>query len=334
MLHRTKISIQGQLVTTCLGFEKPYGLTLDNGKILVCDLGLNTVFRLSLDLEPEAVLQSKDQTFEWSPCPSNHQKIDSSELSGPHSICKLSSGATIIANYFGKNLICFDETGKITHKICNKTFDISLEGVASVSEAPNHTIWLVDFDGHKLVNINSEYKIIQQIGEFEVIDKKKNARRTKKKGGFDNPHMISFINDGTFVVVETGNNRLQCFTKNKDLEGYKSEEQGNTLKTLHGLESKFNKPVSVHYVEDGYLIVADNGNDRILKISTTGRPTKIFSFQERTGKFNWSDSNINACCASAFFKRPFHAIETHNSLYVADGWNSRILKFENLLKDD
>src|SRR6185503_12211219 len=130
------------------------------------------------------------------------------------------------------------------------------------------------------------------------------------------PFGIAVAPDGTIYVTDAGeNNRIQKFTPDGNIttiaggvEGY-----GDGV----GDKAQFNTPSAVAIAPNGFLIVADTGNNRIRRVTPDGQVSTVAG----DGKAGYVDGPAN----NAQFNGPIGvAVDARGNIYVADSYNDRI----------
>jgi DNA-binding beta-propeller fold protein YncE len=125
-------------------------------------------------------------------------------------------------------------------------------------------------------------------------------------GQFNGPEQVAVVGNDIYVS-DFSNNRVQRF--NKTTGAYVS--QFGASGTGAG---QFSNPTGMVYnPADGFLYVADRGNNRIQKFNTTG------VYQGQFGSFGGGNGQLNAPWGLA--------TDSSGNIYVADSNNNRIVKF-------
>ncbi|WP_082994891.1 NHL domain-containing protein [Aquimarina megaterium] len=133
---------------------------------------------------------------------------------------------------------------------------------------------------------------------------------------FNFPTGIAIDKNDTLYIVERGNNKVRKITP----QGVVSTFAGNTsgFADGNGTAAQFNSPTGIIVDTAGVIYVADNGNDKIRKITPQGVVTTLVG---STSGF------ADGTAVSAQFNSPFDVtIDTDNHLYVSDSSNDKIRK--------
>lgn len=150
---------------------------------------------------------------------------------------------------------------------------------------------------------NKGNRIIADTNNHRIIFIKPNqpVELKKLKGGdFCEPAYADYLDNGNFLICDTGNRRVVELTE----DGTATWQYGKTV----GINRIFSFPRSVDASVDGALIVADTANDRILEINRNR--VSEWPQEEEYGLF-WPR------CARVLVS---------GSLLVADGRNSRVIE--------
>jgi hypothetical protein len=120
-------------------------------------------------------------------------------------------------------------------------------------------------------------------------------------GQFSGPHGVAVDTAGNVYVTDTGNGRIQKFTRT------------GTFITKWNDGGSLNNPWGIDVSSTGYVYVVDMSNNRIKKFTSTG-----------TWLANWTPAgsdNLNA---------PYGlCVDSSGNVYVADAGNIRIQKFDS-----
>jgi trimeric autotransporter adhesin len=136
------------------------------------------------------------------------------------------------------------------------------------------------------------------------------------------PFGVAVDNAGNIYIAEAANNRVRKINTSgiistiagNGIQGYSGDNISATLAEL-------NYPVGVQVNEEGHIIIADSGNDRIREIDTAG----IIKTIAGTGMAGFNGDGIPA--TDAQLKRPVYlAVDSSANIYITDQFNHRIRK--------
>lgn len=133
---------------------------------------------------------------------------------------------------------------------------------------------------------------------------------------FNNPNAVAVDGIGNIYIADTNNHRIRKMTPVGVVTTFAGSSQGFSNGTSSA--AKFNFPMGVAADPSGNIYVADSGNNRIRKITSTGVVTTIAG-----GPAGFSD---NAGVFARFNSPQDIAIDVSGNLYVADVNNARIRK--------
>lgn len=129
-------------------------------------------------------------------------------------------------------------------------------------------------------------------------------------GTFDRPHMATELTDGTIVVADTWNHRLQRFDVSGRWLGWLGDEVDGWQEAVRPLapssaRGAFHAPVAVGRTADGGFVVTDWGNNRLQWFDRDGR---LLAIEDKY--------DLN---------RPYDAQPLAGTLVIADSHNGRVL---------
>ena len=134
--------------------------------------------------------------------------------------------------------------------------------------------------------------------------------------GLSDPFGIAVAPDGTIYVTDAGeNNLIQKFTPDGKITTIAAGVEGFG----DGVEDKalFNTPSGVALTPNGFLIIADTGNNRIRELTPAGQVGTVAG----DGTAGYVDGPAN----KAQFNGPIGvAVDARGNIYVADSYNDRI----------
>ena len=118
-------------------------------------------------------------------------------------------------------------------------------------------------------------------------------------GKLRQPHGIALTSEGTILVCDFGNNRIQEF--NRDLTPRRA------WGGLGEASGEFTQPCGIAVAASGEVFVADNWNQRVQVFSSGGEFRRMWDF--------------------SFFSPCGIAVDAKGSVFVADSGNNRIVRF-------
>ena len=138
----------------------------------------------------------------------------------------------------------------------------------------------------------------ERIGEW--------GQRGSKPGQMQAPSGIAFDSNDNVYIVDTGNNRLQRFSKNGEYQsGWGVAGSGN---------GEFHNPWGITVGADDAVYVADWGNDRVQKFSPDGEYIMSFGGDPSAGGELNHPANV--------------AVDKYGDVYVTDWGNNRVQIYE------
>jgi DNA-binding beta-propeller fold protein YncE len=129
---------------------------------------------------------------------------------------------------------------------------------------------------------------------------------------YDDPAGIAVASNGTVLVVDTSNNRVQRYTAAGRYLGSFGRRGLDKGFVQIRLTDRFFQPEGIAVGPGGTIFVADAGNDRVMKYGPTGR------FRARLGKHG---------SYAGQYVQPWGIAVGHGSAYVADQGNYRIQRW-------
>jgi sugar lactone lactonase YvrE len=131
----------------------------------------------------------------------------------------------------------------------------------------------------------------------------------------NNPTGIAISQDGSMYIADANNHRIRRYHPDGRVSTVAGSDKGFADGT--GEAAKFNNPTGLALDADGTLVVADNGNNRLRRVSPSGDVTTLAG----TGTAGRKDGLL----AEAQFNGPIGlAIDGKRNIYVVDGFNHTI----------
>lgn len=315
-------------VSVLTGFGRPFGLGFDlEGRFFVTDMDLHTVFRFDPDLSVFQILNRdgngwgvgtpvEDYTID------KHPAIMPGVLNGPHSVDFDDSGSFYVTTYYAPCVHVFSDKGRKSSEIGNAQSSRHLVGPATaffdfsgrllVAEYALNAVLAFDRRGRYLGNIGaSQNDVAVKFSDAETV-----SAASSNPGGFDRLHMCRQCADGSLIVADTWNHRLQQLGSDGAWMGWIGMSRNGCVTdgwcldavnaTAGDRPGAMHAPVSVDIdPSDGRMLVADWGNDRLQVFNSDGRLNKVIE-----------DLGLSS---------PYDARFSQGRIVVADSHNGRIL---------
>jgi len=193
-----------------------------------------------------------------------------------------------------------DRCGRGPHKIKMSPYD-----------AEKH-VWIVDDQQHVIWKFTYDGKLVMTLGTL--------GKRGRDAGLlFDRPTDIAWLPDGTFFISDGyGGTRVAKFDK----DGKFLMDWGSAPKDLANPgPNEWNTVHSIAISQDRRLFVVDRGHGRIQVFDENGKFLNMFYTGPRGNGDDYDSPGIAS--------RPYtHLITADQTLWVADGGTSRILKYD------
>lgn len=336
-----KINInEGAETEAIIGFDGPFGLSVYNNKIFVSDIFDHKIITFSSNYKFDQWLGYSEEFEEmiWSE-DVGHEGRNEFEippdgyLNGPHSVAVTIEGLIYISDFFGKNVLVFNNNGLFSHYLkLPDNLDLLFEGPANVYIDINGYIYVSDWYGNRIFVFDKYENFEGWIGESTTsndnIKKSGKAIKSENLGGFFKPHMVVVDDSGKLYVVDQGNNRVQRFSSEYEplgFIGYSDSGEVNWKNSVPAIATNkiggFNQPVSISILNRESLIISDWSNHRIVKYSLDGNFEGWIGGSESNPVLYWNEmepeDEINY--DNAFFRAPYDAKIHEGKLLIADG---------------
>jgi hypothetical protein len=212
--------------------------------------------------------------------------------------------ATIAGNPKGAGL----QDGKGSDALFNQPMGIAVDssGVLYVADALNHAIRMVMTDG-SVTTLAGNGTPGAQNGKLSVAS-------------FSAPRGIAVNSAGLIAVADTNNHLIRIINLNSSSV---TTLAGSSVGMNAGIGAiaQFNTPIGVAFGAGGALYVADQGNQRIRKVTPEGQVTTVAG----DGTAAWVDHS-NPLLAR-FYNPPGLFAIPNGPLLIADSYNGRIRRF-------
>jgi streptogramin lyase len=168
---------------------------------------------------------------------------------------------------------------------------------------PQGWIYVADSNNHRIQVLNAAGELQQTWGFYADSSAGEAAA-----GGFNQPWDLSVASDGSVIVVDTWNHRIQRFTAQGDLiNRFDTSLASLTPAGLYG-------PRGVAVDREDHVYIVDTGNKRVLIFSLDGELLGSF------GSGGLSMGNLDEPVGVA--------VGPLGRIWIADTWNQRIQVFE------
>jgi hypothetical protein len=308
---------QASDIAIITGFGRPFGLGQDSdGRLHVADMDLHAIGRLEADLRAVAWLGIAGDG--WSePLPlqdgiaPRQPPRSPGRFNGPHSVELALDGRIYAVTYHAPALHILAPDGGHVRRIGAPAMPMRLEGPASghfdrrgrllVTEYALHGVFAFDAEGEFLGGLGGGNGGFAPARRFHP-----DARR----GAFDRPHMCRAAADGTLIVADTWNHRLQRFTAEGSFSGWLGSggvgwRDDDAPPAQSREPGAFSAPVAVSFAPDGRMVVTDWGNNRLQWFTPGGH---LMMVDDQLG-----------------LDRPYDAQIFGSTLAIADSHHGRVL---------
>lgn len=291
------------------GFGRPFGIGVDHDdRLLVTDMDCHAVVRFDADFR---AFQCHDGGSGWAaPAPllngvdRGRPKASPRRWNGPHSVAADPAGRLLVCCYYRPIVTALLPDGQCERLIGEEflsgpaTARVGRQGRVLVAEYAQNLILAFDPDGSfrgRLGRSAANEALRYDVGRGPVPP-------SSLPGGFDRPHMAMPLVDGSLLVADTWNNRLQRFSP-----------QGEPV-AWPGADTAIPCPVAIDEDGAGRILVTAWGSGELLLFAPDGRRLHLGGIPK--------------------LDRPYDARFYRDGLVVADSHNGRVLVFDKLLIDD
>lgn len=313
------------------GFDGPYGIGVMSDGFIVSDIWDNNIVTFTpqlifdkwLGLE---FLQSSKVTWNESRgrIGRNTEEPIPEFLHGPHASIVDSDGLIWISNFFGKNVVAFDQFGNVAGELHPPSSCLcKFEGPANISRGPGGRFYVSDWVSNRIYVFGKDYNFVGWLGARAGggvgLHQDGEAVRSDALGGFYRPHMVVFAENGVLLIADQGNNRIQMFDANS-LAPLESLDL-----SVSGVDISLSQPVAVETSGNAVYIV-DHGNYRVLKFDLRTKNLTFIGGTDTAPRLEWADISefIPTAYGESFFKALYDVKVMGSELLVADGHARRI----------
>ncbi len=288
--------------TVVSGFGRPMGLAAGvDGSLYVADMDLHAIARLMPDLGRCMWLGLAAGGWrEGAPMKSGTlaraAAREPAMLNGPHSVAVLPDGACWIVTYYRPSLALYD-AGGVCRACHTSVADLGpLQGPCTARFDRRGRLLLTEYRMNVVAVIGADAVPFVTIGGADPV---------RPGTLLDRPHMTMELGDGTLVVADTWNHRLQRFDARGRRLAVLASPIGWRERSDVNADEAFMTPVAV----------AESGDGRLL--ATDWRGSRLMWFDEGGGLLRVRDD--------LGLDRPYDAQILHDRLVVADSHHGRII---------
>jgi len=218
--------------------------------------------------------------------------------------------------------------GKISTFAGTGPEQFSGDGGSALAASLGQTVGtVVDADGNVLfaaLSANRIRKIDRKTGKISTYAG--NGRHDcGRNDTISSPRGLAFDLQGNLLVTEQWCHRVRRINKNTgEITTVAGSTSSGFENNVNPLLAKFNSPLGLTVDTAGNLFIADVGNQRIRKVSTTGVVTTI------AGSGAWGYSGDGGDATSAAFRGPNAvAVDQSGNVYVSDEGNLRVRRISS-----
>ncbi|MES2388083.1 MAG: T9SS type A sorting domain-containing protein [Bacteroidota bacterium] len=296
-------------------FDTPYGLTFDaSGSMYVADYGNNQIRKITsagtVSLFAGHTLGS-----------SGYSDVPTIRFNGPSGVAVDASGNVFVADA-DNNVIRKITSGGSVSTFAGSTSGTAgftnATGTAAMFSAPNNlefdaagNLYVADY-GNNVIRKITAAGVVSTFAGTGTIGSADGAGNVAQ---FSSPRDIAIDGAGNIYVAESGNDRIRKITSAGVVSTFAGSVSGFADGT--GTAAKFNNPYGLSVDPAGNVYVADNGNQRIRKITPAGAVTTLAG--------NGTAGSVDGAGTAATFSSPHDvAADQYGNVYVADADNDQI----------
>ena len=176
-------------------------------------------------------------------------------------------------------------------------------------------VYVADYDNHRIRKVTPAGVVTTLAGSGTAGFVDDNIGSDAQ---FNNPSAVAVDASGNVYVADANNNRIRKVTP----AGGVTTLAGGTLGFADGTgtDAKFYNPMGLAIDASGNLYVADNGTDRIRKVTSAGVVTTLVG-----GTRGYVDGTGTA---AQFYSPRGMAVDSLGNIYVVDASNDRVRKIQ------
>eukprot|EP00937_MAST-01D_sp_MAST-1D-sp2_P007871 g7871.t1 len=245
----------------------------------------------------------------------------SAKFNGPCSVA-LSDSYVIVADHSNHRIRKITPDGAVSTLAGSGSGDFA-DGHGTSAHFNNPVGVAVDGEGNIIVADYNNHRIrkITPSGDVTTVAGSGSSSFADGHGTsahFNLPRGVAVDGEGNIIVADYNNHRIRKITPSGDVTTV-AGSGSSSFADGHGTSAHFNLPVGVAVDGDGNIIVADQTNHRIRKITPRGDVTTVAG----SGSSSFADGHGT----SAHFNNPVGvAVDGEGNIIVADYNNHRIRK--------
>jgi len=258
----------------------------------------------------------------------------------PHTVAPDDDGNLYVVEYKASRIGKFTAGGEFIRYLGSTSDPVALQGPVAAWPEKDGYVYVGDARAHIVVRYRSDGTFAGWMGAGEGgsiqpgfrFDRLHTAA-SAQAGGFNNPHLVRYGPDGNLYVADTGNNRIQKFTKDGRVVGWLGGKGGNAEAggwQIHGRVrpevrlGAFASPVSFDFDVNDNLYVVENENCRVQKFTADGMAVAWFG-RSNDGTIGWQIGGASVPGSEpGAFKFPYDVRVYGSRIYVSDTHNARV----------
>lgn len=257
----------------------------------------------------------------------------------PHAIDFNAEGQFYVTDYGNKRIQIFSPDGNYISTLKSSR---DLVGPATAYFDTDYNLYVSDFGSGSIDKYSPKGNFMGWIGAkqdsiltngWEINNEA--SIQTDVPGGFQRVHSVKFDKKGVMYIVDSGNNRIQRFTKEGIFLGWIGLKEDDSLTNgweMSGIAKKsntpggFDAPIAQDFINEDELVVLEYGNPRMQRFSNEGKYIGWFGGTEDGGYTDgWKkDGLAREGTENGAFKNAYDLRVYGNKIFVADSSNSRI----------
>lgn len=323
-------------ITMVTGVRHVYNLGLDaTGHVYLPQFVDGTIVKLSPALELIGTLCGPHSGWQ-----TESRKCSGERFNRPHAVTVDKAGHLYITEYRAGRVVKLTAKGELVKMWGNDPAEpMTLQGPVVAWPEHDGSIFVSDAKKHVVVRYNTEGTFMGWIGAGQdgtirggFSHEGDLSKPSDQPGGFNNPHLVKYGPDGMLYVADTGNHRIQKFTRDGHFAGWLGQS-GDTAESGWHTTGRaknsvqvggFDTPTSFDFDADGNLYVIETTNSRLQKFRRDSGEVLWFGRVE-DGTPGWRTSGVSVIGSEpGAFKYPYDVRLFGSRIYVSDTHNNRI----------